>query len=129
MKLCMWHDMINICVYILPFFKLNRRIKRYQTTKVKKKYKCSEPSRRQSYLHRYYSSSSSHTELALRVITLRVQAIQSLLYESCATSGKPSTWLPLGGLVEQVYLMTSHLKKNRKSATEHYTNVRAPPAI
>ena len=22
----------------------------------------------------------------------------------CATSGKPSTWLPLGGLVEKVYL-------------------------
>ena len=56
------------------FLKSDRRIKIYQTKKVKKKHKIMEPSRRQSHLHRYYSSSSSHTELALRVITLRVQA-------------------------------------------------------
>ena len=45
----------------------------------------------QYHPHRYYS---------------RAEALQSLLYESlCATSGKPSTWLPLGRLVEQALLV------------------------
>ena len=35
------------------------------------------------------------------VLLFESKPIRSLLYESCATSGKPSTWLPLGGLVEQ----------------------------
>ena len=41
-----------LCIYF-TFFKSNRRIKRYQTKKVKKKYKITKPSRRQSHLHRY----------------------------------------------------------------------------
>ena len=57
-----------LCIYF-TFFKSNRRIKRYKTKKVKKNHKIMEPRRRQSHLRRYYSASSSHTELALRVIT------------------------------------------------------------
>ena len=34
-------------------------------------------------------------------ISLRAWSIQSLLHEIWATSGKPSTWLPLGDLVDQ----------------------------
>ena len=42
--------------------------------------------------HRYSSSRTSHSVLALRVITLRQQAIRNLVYESLGAGGKPSTW-------------------------------------
>ena len=57
----------------------------------------------------YELSFSNGSSGALRV-TLRVQAIQSLLYESCATGGKPSTRLPPGELVEQLWSSHSSLE-------------------
>ena len=47
-----------LCIYF-TFLKSTRAIKRYQTKKVKKKYKITKPSLRQTPLHRYYSSSLS----------------------------------------------------------------------
>ena len=59
-------------------------------------YICTNTALGPEHSHRYYSPAVQY--LALRV-TLRQYS--ALLYELCAASGKPSTWLPLGWLVEQ----------------------------
>ena len=38
-------------------------------------------------------------------VLLFEHTIQCLLYESCAIGGKPSTWFPPGGLVEQACIL------------------------
>ena len=97
----------------LAWWWCDREIRGYSSAKVVQNHKYSEPRWRPTPLRVYYSSSCKHTVTCFT--SHYSPALQNLLYESLlssstelviqvtkfATSGKLSTWLPMGRLVEQ----------------------------